>query len=52
MPAGVILLRPHDPRRKAIVSLFQEHWARLSARDVLGHIVVMEPGHLRRRAFR
>jgi predicted nuclease of predicted toxin-antitoxin system len=51
-PVGVILLRAHDPRRKAIVSLFQEHWSRLSARDVVGHIVVMAPGHLRRRAFR
>jgi len=52
VPAGLILLRPHDCRPSAIDSLFRSFWALISPAELEGQIVSVQPGRFRKRPFR
>jgi len=49
-PPGVVLLRPPPEWRSAEIALwFQDAFQRLYQEDLVGHVVVVVPGQVRRR---
>lgn len=51
VPAGVILIRPHDNRPASILALFEAFWSAVREDDVLNHVVSVQPGRYRSRSL-